>query len=53
MCGAGQWKIVAVGLGITFIILIAGGRAEAWLHSALGGKDYPAEDSAKSDPPPT
>jgi putative Mg2+ transporter-C (MgtC) family protein len=53
MCGAGQWKIVAVGLGITFVVLIAGGRAEAWLHSALSGKDYPAEDSAKSDPPTT
>jgi putative Mg2+ transporter-C (MgtC) family protein len=47
MCGAGQWKIVTVGLGITFIVLIAGGRAEAWLHSALGGKDYPVEDPAK------
>jgi putative Mg2+ transporter-C (MgtC) family protein len=53
MCGAGQWKIVTVGLAITFIVLIAGGWAEAWLHRALGGKDYPAEDSAKSDPPTT
>jgi putative Mg2+ transporter-C (MgtC) family protein len=53
MCGAGQWKIVTVGLGIAFIVLIAGGRAEAWLHGALGGKEYPAEDSAKSDPPTT
>ncbi|MEA2942303.1 MAG: putative Mg2+ transporter-C (MgtC) family protein [Bradyrhizobium sp.] len=47
MCGAGQWKIVTVGLAITFIVLIVGGRAEAWLHRALGGKDYPAEDPAK------
>ena len=47
LCGAGQWKIVTVGLAITFIVLIAGGRAEAWLHRALGGKDYPAEDPAK------
>ena len=47
MCGAGQWKIVTVGLAITFIVLIAGGRVEAWLHRALGGKDYPAEDPAK------
>ena len=47
MCGAGQWKIVTVGLAITFIVLIAGGRAEAWLHRALGGQDYPAEDPAK------
>src|SRR5260370_29448021 len=41
MCGAAQWKIVAVGLGITFIVLIAGGRAETWLHRALGAQDYP------------
>jgi putative Mg2+ transporter-C (MgtC) family protein len=47
ICGAGQWKIVTVGLAITFIVLIAGGRAEAWLHRAFGGKDYPAEDPAK------
>jgi putative Mg2+ transporter-C (MgtC) family protein len=47
MCGAGQWKIVTIGLVITFIVLIAGGWAEAWLHRALGGKDYPAEDPAK------
>jgi len=53
MCGAGQWKIVTIGLVITFIVLIAGGRAEAWLHGAFGGKDYPAEDSTKSEPPTT
>jgi putative Mg2+ transporter-C (MgtC) family protein len=51
MCGAGQWKIVTVGLAITFIVLIVGGMIEAWLHRALGGN--PAEDSAKSDPPTT
>jgi putative Mg2+ transporter-C (MgtC) family protein len=53
MCGAGQWKIVTIGLVITFIVLIAGGRAEVWLHRALSGKDYPAEDPAKPDPPTT
>jgi putative Mg2+ transporter-C (MgtC) family protein len=57
MCGAGQWRIVAVGLTITFIVLIVGGRIEAWLHGALGGKDYTTEDSAKpvspADTPPT
>jgi putative Mg2+ transporter-C (MgtC) family protein len=51
MCGAGQWKIVIIGLAITFIVLIAGGRTEAWLHRALGGN--PAEDPAKPDPPTT
>jgi putative Mg2+ transporter-C (MgtC) family protein len=51
LCGAGQWKIVAVGLTITFIVLIVGGGVEAWLHRTLGGN--PAEDSPKSDPPTT
>jgi putative Mg2+ transporter-C (MgtC) family protein len=50
MCGAGQWRIVAVGMTITFIVLIVGGRIEAWLHGALGGKDA-AEQPAKPDPP--
>ena len=51
LCGAGQWKIVIIGLAITFIVLIAGGKAEARLHRALGGN--PAEDPAKPDPPMT
>ena len=51
LCGAGQWKIVIIGLAITFIVLIAGGKAEARLHRALGGN--PAEDPAKPDPPTT
>ena len=37
VCGAGQWRIVAVVLGITFLVLIVGGRTERWLHRALGG----------------
>jgi putative Mg2+ transporter-C (MgtC) family protein len=57
VCGAGQWRIVAVALGITFMVLIVGGRTERWLHRALGGKQYPAEDSTKPvspvDKPPT
>jgi putative Mg2+ transporter-C (MgtC) family protein len=56
VCGAGQWRIVAVALGITFIVLIVGGKTERWLHRALGGKEHPAEDPAKSvspNKPPT
>jgi putative Mg2+ transporter-C (MgtC) family protein len=52
VCGAGQWRIVAVALGITFVVLIVGGRIERWLHRALGGKQYPAEDSTKPVSPP-
>jgi putative Mg2+ transporter-C (MgtC) family protein len=47
VCGAGQWRIVAVALGITFVVLIVGGKTERWLHRALGGKEHPAEDPAK------
>ena len=56
VCGAGQWRIVAVALGITFIVLIVGGKTERWLHRALGGKEDPAEDAAKPvlpDRPPS
>ena len=51
VCGAGQWRIVAVALGITFIVLIVGGKTERWLHRALGGKEHPAEDPTKSVSP--
>ena len=43
MCGTGQWRVVAVGLVITFAILVAGGRVERRLHRALGGRPDPAE----------
>jgi putative Mg2+ transporter-C (MgtC) family protein len=49
-CGIGQWRIVAVALAITFVILTAGGPAERWLHRALGGKQ-PAPKSAGAAPP--
>jgi putative Mg2+ transporter-C (MgtC) family protein len=51
ICGAGQWRIVAVVLAITFAILIAGGRIERWLHRALGGKKAPPEKTADAVPP--
>jgi putative Mg2+ transporter-C (MgtC) family protein len=38
-CGVGQWRIVAVAVAITFVILTIGGPAERWLHRALGGKE--------------
>jgi putative Mg2+ transporter-C (MgtC) family protein len=53
ICGAGQWRIVAVALGITFIVLIFGGRVERRLHRALGGKETPEQKSAPSDAAPT
>ena len=34
MCGAGHWRIVIVGLCITFVILTVGGPTERWLHRA-------------------
>ncbi|MDB5619655.1 MgtC/SapB family protein [Tardiphaga sp.] len=38
MCGAGQWRIVAVALAITFVVLLVGGPVERRLHRVLGGK---------------
>jgi putative Mg2+ transporter-C (MgtC) family protein len=51
MCGAGQWRIVAVGLVLTFAILVTGGPLERWLHRALGGKDVAAERAAHAVSP--
>jgi putative Mg2+ transporter-C (MgtC) family protein len=51
ICGAGQWRIVAVALAITFAILIAGGHIERWLHRALGGKKALPEKTADAVPP--
>jgi putative Mg2+ transporter-C (MgtC) family protein len=53
ICGAGQWRIVAVALGITFVVLIFGGKVERGLHRALGGKEPPEQKSAPADAPPT
>jgi putative Mg2+ transporter-C (MgtC) family protein len=53
MCGAGYWRIAIIALGITFIVLIFGGRVERWLHGALGGKEPPEQKSAPADAPPT
>jgi putative Mg2+ transporter-C (MgtC) family protein len=51
LCGAGQWRIVAVALAMTFAVLIAGGRIERWLHRALGGKAASPEKTASAVPP--
>jgi putative Mg2+ transporter-C (MgtC) family protein len=56
-CGAGHWRIVIVALGITFMVLLAGGRIERWLHRALSGKETaeekPAGSVSPADTPPT
>ena len=44
MCGAGQWRIVAVAVAITFVLLMVGGRLEKTLHRTLGGRAYVADD---------
>lgn len=35
LCGAGQWRIVLVGLVLTFVVLFTGGRIEHTLHRLL------------------
>jgi putative Mg2+ transporter-C (MgtC) family protein len=56
LCGAGYWRIVIVAFGITFIVLVAGGKTERWLHRALGGKETEQKSTdpvAPADAPPT
>jgi putative Mg2+ transporter-C (MgtC) family protein len=53
ICGAGQWRIVTVALGITFLVLIFGGRVEKLLHRAFGGKETPDQKLEPADAPPT
>ncbi len=45
MCGAGQWRILAIAVAITFAVLMVGGRLEKSLHRAFGGRDYVTEDN--------
>lgn len=44
VCGAGQWKIVAIALALAFVLLTVGRRIERHAHRALGGKEEPHED---------
>jgi putative Mg2+ transporter-C (MgtC) family protein len=54
ICGAGQWRIAAVALTITFAVLIAGGRTERALHHLIGGRDDDKPTKpADADRPPT
>jgi putative Mg2+ transporter-C (MgtC) family protein len=53
ICGAGQWRIVTVALGITFLVLIFGGKVERRVHRALGGKGTSEQKSAPADAPPS
>jgi putative Mg2+ transporter-C (MgtC) family protein len=51
LCGAGQWRIVGTALALTFVVLVAGGRTERWLHRALGGRiDDPPKATAGITP---
>jgi putative Mg2+ transporter-C (MgtC) family protein len=49
VCGAGQWRVIGVGLAIAFVILTIGGPLERALHRLLGGKDIPREKPEASD----
>jgi putative Mg2+ transporter-C (MgtC) family protein len=48
VCGAGQWKIVAVALGLAFVVLTIGRRIEHQVHKMLGGTVEPHRDDRKT-----
>ena len=48
VCGAGQWKIVAISLALAFLVLTIGRRIEHRVHRMLGGKDEPHEERRKT-----
>jgi putative Mg2+ transporter-C (MgtC) family protein len=50
ICGAGQWRVIGIGLALAFTILIIGGPLERALHRLLGGKEVPPAE--KISPPP-
>jgi putative Mg2+ transporter-C (MgtC) family protein len=55
VCGTGQWRVIAVGLALAFVILTIGGPLERALHRLLGGKDSShgkAEAFDNVQPPP-
>jgi putative Mg2+ transporter-C (MgtC) family protein len=51
-CGVGQWPVVAIALAIAFTLLIAGRRAEHWLHRTLSGSNDPEQKPAATASPP-
>lgn len=52
VCGAGQWRLVAIALAIAFLLLVFGGPTERLLHRALHTlTDKPAPDPQTNKPP--
>jgi putative Mg2+ transporter-C (MgtC) family protein len=52
VCGAGQWKIVAVALALAFVLLTVGRHIERRLHRVLGGKEDAHTAETSPDAPP-
>ncbi len=51
VCGAGQWRLVAIALAIAFLLLVFGGPAERFTHRLLTGKT--ADEDATQDVGPS
>lgn len=51
LCGAGQWRTVVVCLGLTFVLLLFGGKFEKAVRHAVLGRRAKAHSKAVTPPP--
>jgi putative Mg2+ transporter-C (MgtC) family protein len=52
VCGAGQWRLVAVALAIAFLLLLLGGPIERLMRRLLDVRSKPVDQGGPSPPRP-
>jgi putative Mg2+ transporter-C (MgtC) family protein len=52
VCGAGQWRLVAVALAIAFLLLLLGGPIERLMRRLLDVQPKPVDQGGPSPPQP-
>jgi putative Mg2+ transporter-C (MgtC) family protein len=52
VCGAGQWRLVAVALAIAFLLLLLGGPIERLMRRLLDVRPKPVDQGGPSPPRP-